>query len=212
MHDVLKDMQKDLETRDLRPNTVTAYLRYARKFVREIGKPLGEVDRDDVRQYLLTLRARGLRPPTRNMALAAVHFLFCTTLRRPQVVAGIRRALTPAVLRELRAYYRARRPRGPYLFPGRGTGRPITRVAVAKALAVVSAELGLRKRVHPHLLRHAFAVHLLELGTDLRTVQMLLGHRCLSSTARYLYLRRAQLARAPSPIDLIGSPRARILD
>ena len=55
-------------------------------------------------------------------------------------------------------------------------------------------------------------MHLLELGTDLRTVQLLLGHRCLSSTARYRCLSRAQLARAPSPIDLIGSPRARILD
>lgn len=50
MHDVLKDMQVDLETGDLRPNTVSAYLRYARKFVKEIGKPLGEVDGDDVRQ------------------------------------------------------------------------------------------------------------------------------------------------------------------
>jgi integrase/recombinase XerD len=134
-------------------------------------------------------------------------------LRIPQGKTGQRYArLTPAVLNELRAYYRVRRPKGPYLFPGRGTGRPITRVAVAKALAVVSDQLALKKRVHPHLLRHAFAVHLLELGTDLRTVQLLLGHRCLSSTARYLHLSRAQLARAPSPIDLIGSPRARILD
>jgi site-specific recombinase XerD len=284
MHDALKDMQIDLETRDLRPNTVATYLRYARKFIQEIGKPLGKVDREDVRQYLLTLRAQGKRAPTRNVALGAIRFLFCTTLRRPGVVAGIRRArtqptvpvilsgsemahllaairsvtyramvailygsglrvsemcalriedidsqrmqlripqgktgqryarLTPAVLSQLRSYYRVRRPKGPYLFPGRGTGRPITRVAVATALAVVSGELGLRKRVHPHLLRHAFAVHLLELGTDLRTVQLLLGHRCIRSTARYLCLSRAQLARAPSPIDLIGSPRARILD
>lgn len=230
------------------------------------------------------MRAQGKRAPTRNIALAAVRFLFSATLRRPEVVAGIRRArtqptvptilsgsemaqllaslrsvtyramvatlygtglrvsemcalriedidsrrmqlripdaktgdryarLTPAVLKELRAYYRQHRPKGPYLFPGRGTGRPITRVAVAKALATVSQELGLRKRIHPHLLRHAFAVHLLELGTDLRTVQLLLGHRCLRSTTRYLQLSRAQLARAPSPIDLIGSPNARVLD
>jgi site-specific recombinase XerD len=52
----------------------------------------------------------------------------------------------------------------------------------------------------------------LELGADLRTVQLLLVHRCLGSTARHLHLSRAQLARAPNPIDLIGSPRARIID
>jgi integrase/recombinase XerD len=61
---------------------------------RDIGKPLEEVDRDDVREYLLRLRAQGKRAPTRNMALAAVRFLFSTTLRRPEVVAGIRRART----------------------------------------------------------------------------------------------------------------------
>jgi integrase/recombinase XerD len=280
MHDVLEDMRIDLEMRGLRESTVITYLRYARQFVNEVGKPLEEVQRDDVRRYLLTLR----RPPTRNVALCALRFLFCATLDRPELVRGIRRArtqptvpvilsgsemaellaslrsvtyramvatlygtglrvsemcalriedidsrrmqlripdaktgqryarLTPAVLKELRAYYRQRRPKGPYLFPGRGTGRPITRVAVAKALATVSEELGLRKRVHPHLLRHAFAVHLLELGADLRRVQLLLGHRCIHSTVRYLHLSRAQLARAPSPIDLIGSPAARVLD
>jgi site-specific recombinase XerD len=84
-------------------------------------------------------------------------------------------------------------------------------VAVAKALDKVTRELGLRKRVHPHALRHAFAVHLLELGTDLRTVQLLLGHRCISSTARYLQLSHEQLARAPSPLDVLGTARARLL-
>lgn len=131
-------------------------------------------------------------------------------IRIPQGKTGQRYArLTPAVLRALRAYYRLRRPKGPYLFPGRGTGRPITRAAVAKVLATVSEELGLRKRIHPHALRRAFAVHLIELGANLRTVQLLLGHRAISSTVRYLQLTNAHLAQAPSPIDLIDSPPAR---
>ena len=277
MHDVLQSMRIDLEMRELTENTVSTYLRYAGRFIAEVGVPLRKVTRDDVRQYLLRLRAQGVSPETRNVALCAIRFLFSTTLRRPRATEGIRRArtqpkvpvilsrsdmahllaaiesityramvavlygcglrvsemcairicdidsermqlriaqgktgqryarLTPAVVRALRAYYRARRPKGPYLFPGRGTGRPITRVAVGMALSTVSQQLGFRKRVHPHLLRHAFAVHLLELGTDLRTVQLLLGHRCISSTARYLQLSRAQLAKAPSPIDLISS-------
>ena len=92
MHDVLKSMRIDLEMRGLKTNTVTTYLRYAGQFVRDIGKPLEQVDRDDVREYLLRLRAQGKRAPTRNIALAAVRFLFSATLRRPEVVAGIRRA------------------------------------------------------------------------------------------------------------------------
>jgi site-specific recombinase XerD len=283
MHDVIEDMRIDLAVRDLRPNTIETYLRYAAKFTKEIGKPLDQVDRDDVRQYLLALLARGVRAPTRNLALAAIRFLYSTTLRRHDVTDGIRRArtrsripvilsgteaaqlltgirsvthramvavlygtglrvsemcrlriedvdsrrmllrvadgktgqrcarLTPGVLAALRAHYRVRRPKGPYLFPGRPADKPVTRVAVAKALAKITQELGLRKRVHPHALRHAFAVHLLELGTDLRTVQLLLGHRCISSTARYLQLSHAQLARAPSPLDVLGTAHARLL-
>jgi integrase/recombinase XerD len=278
MHDVLKSMRLDLETRGLAKNTIATYMRYAQKFAAEMGIPLRKVKRDDVRQYLADLRARGVTAVTRNVYLHAIRFLFSTTLRRPGVTAGIRRArtqskvpiilstsdvavlltsirsvtyramvavlygcglrvsemcairiedidsermqiripqgktgqryarLTPAVLRGLRAHYRLRRPKGPYLFPGRGTGRPITRAAVAKVLATVSEELGLRRRIHPHALRHAFAVHLIELGTDLRTVQLLLGHRSIRSTVQYLQLTNVHLAQAPSPIDLIDSP------
>jgi site-specific recombinase XerD len=119
--------------------------------------------------------------------------------------------LTPRMLRELRAYFRARRPKGPYLFPGQSGKKPVTRVAVAKTLAQVGRELGLRKRLYPHALRHSYAVHSLELGADLRTVQLLLGHQRITSTTRYLHLSQKQLARAPSPLDTLGTSRARPL-
>ena len=69
-------------------------------------------------------------------------------------------------------------------------------------------ELGITKHVHPHALRHSFAVHLLDLGADLRTVQVLLGHRSVTSTTHYLYLSQERLARAPSPLDALGTKQA----
>jgi len=112
--------------------------------------------------------------------------------------------LSARVLEALRAYFRRYRPEGPYLFPGRG-GRKggLTRAAVQKALAVAARRAGVGKRVTPHLLRHSFATHLLDLGTDLRTVQVLLGHVSIRSTTRYLHVSQARLAKVTLPVDTL---------
>jgi site-specific recombinase XerD len=116
--------------------------------------------------------------------------------------------LSPRLLEELRSYWRCRRPPGPELFPGRaGAGTTMTRVAIAMAVkkARVVAGLGAR-RVSPHTLRHSFATHMLEQGTDIRTLQVLLGHASLSSTTRYLHLSTARMASVKSPLDRIRIP------
>jgi site-specific recombinase XerD len=119
--------------------------------------------------------------------------------------------LSPRMLKTLRQYWSERRPTGPWLFPGRTPDSQLTRVAVSEAIRKTARAAGISKRVHPHLLRHAFATHLLELGTDLRTVQILLGHRSLSSTTRYTHLTEARRLVLGSPIEALNTERGSIL-
>jgi site-specific recombinase XerD len=97
------------------------------------------------------------------------------------------------------------------LFPGRDANRTLTRAAVCKVFKKVVAEVLPGHRVTPHTLRHAFAIHLVDTGTDLRTIQVLLGHAHLQSTTHYLQLSPRRLARVESPIELLGTVRGRRL-
>lgn len=116
--------------------------------------------------------------------------------------------LTQKVLDALREYWRAAKikPRV-YLFPTRkeptAEEKPISDKTVWNACHEAALRTGLTKRISPHTLRHCFATHLLEAGTDLRTIQMLLGHRCLKDTAIYLHLSRRHLRTAINPLDQI---------
>ena len=116
--------------------------------------------------------------------------------------------LTQKVLDALREYWRAAKikPRV-YLFPTRKEPseqeKPISDKTVWNACHEAALRAGLTKRMGPHTLRHSFATHLLEAGTDLRTIQLLLGHRCLKDTAIYLHLSRRHLRAAANPLDQI---------
>lgn len=109
--------------------------------------------------------------------------------------------LSPRLLATLRAYWRANRPVRPYLFPGQVPGRAVCARSVSRALVMASSRAGLTPPVTCHLLRHAFATHLLEAGTDLRTLQSMLGHSNLRTTIRYLTIGVGHLQRVPSLLD-----------
>jgi site-specific recombinase XerD len=113
--------------------------------------------------------------------------------------------LSPKLLELLRTYWRKLRPR-PWLFPGQLPDQPLSREAVGRAVTRASQRAGLTKDTSPHSFRHAYAVHLLEAGTDLRTIQLLLGHRSLSTTARYLCLTTRTVCATTSPLDLLPHP------
>jgi integrase/recombinase XerD len=108
--------------------------------------------------------------------------------------------LSPKLLELLRTYWKAARPRT-WLFPGRDPNRPITASAVIKACRRARRAAGLEKRVTVHTLRHSFATHLLEAGTDLRTIQVLLGHHSPRTTAVYTHVSPAAVRSTTSPLD-----------
>ncbi len=118
--------------------------------------------------------------------------------------------LSAALLSILRSYWRLARP-GDWLFPGRGPDKPIDVQVLHSACRSAAKAAGLTKRVSVHTLRHSFATHLLESGTDIRIIQVLLGHSNLSTTARYTHVATSTIARTRSPLDrldLVVTPPA----
>jgi integrase/recombinase XerD len=115
--------------------------------------------------------------------------------------------LSPKLLEALREYWRGlRRKPKVWLFPGNRwhTGdRPVTTKVVWYACQIAARRAGITKHVHPHTLRHCFATHLLEAGADLRTIQVLLGHRDLEETTIYLHLSQKHLGATASPLDAL---------
>ena len=156
------------------------------------------------RAILMTTYAAGLR-------LSEVCHLRVDDIDSRRMVIRIRQAkghkdryvmLSPRLLAILRQYWKAVRPRH-YLFPGADPDRPINPRTVQEACKAALLASGLKKKVTVHTLRHSFATHLLEAGTDLRTIQILLGHQNLGTTARYLHVSTAALKATHSPLDAL---------
>lgn len=113
--------------------------------------------------------------------------------------------LSPRLLILLRTYWKATRPQG-WLFPGHKPNQRLSVRSVQLACQHACQGSGVAKRVTVHTLRHSFATHLLEAGTDLRTIQLLLGHRSLATTARYTHVAANTVCSTTSPLDLPRPP------
>lgn len=274
-------MLEDMRIRNLSTETQASYINHVARFARYCRQSPERVGAEEIRTYQLYLiNERHLAPTSVAGAVAALRFLYRTTLQRDWAVdaiatpkrgdplpavlspeevvrflggvmdqkhrvilttcyaAGLRVSealhlqigdidsqrmvlhvvqgkgnrdryvmLSPTLLEQLRAWWRAARP-ATWLFPGQRPGQPMDKGAVQWACRLARVRSRLTKPVTPHSLRHAFAVHLLEAGTDLRTIQLLLGHRRLETTARYLRLATTKVCSATSPLDLLPHPVA----
>jgi site-specific recombinase XerD len=107
----------------------------------------------------------------------------------------------------LRQFWKRERPALPYLFASPKTGKPPLAETIREAIALAAKQAWIHKHVTPHVLRHSFATHLLEQGTDIRVVSALLGHASISTTAQYGRVTEKLVRQTPSPIDLLPQKR-----
>lgn len=158
---------------------------------------------------LSTIYAAGLR-------LSEVRHLKIADIDSQRMVLHIRQAkggkdrdvmLATRLLPLLRNYWKTCRPTG-YLFPGPAANHPIGESAVWTACQKARQLARISKPVKPHALRHACATHLLEAGADLRSIQLLLGHRSLATTARYLHLATTTVCALTSPLDRLPQAKS----
>ena len=276
----IEQMRQDLALAGYAKGTRYSYLRTVERLAERYGKPLTEVTREEVRDFVSMIVALPRSGSVRRMHLAGVAFLYRKTLGRPEMVSFIAWPSSPQKLPEilslgevhallsairdprcqaiamvmygtglrlsealalqiddidgargvlrvrhgkgdkprevklsstlydwLRDYWSRTQPAKPYLFASRRTARPPTKETVRVALSKAAKQAGIKKRVIPHTLRHSYATHLLEAGTDVRVVQALMGHSSIHTTARYARVTEKLVREAPNPLDLLPHKR-----
>ena len=158
------------------------------------------------RTILMTLYATGLRL-SETLALRLQDIDSQRMLIRVRHGKGAKDRYVPlpeTLLEDLRRYWRFYRP-GYWLFPSTDPRRALSASTVQKSCARAARKAGLRKQVSPHTLRHSFATHHLEAGTNLKTIQVLLGHRRLDTTSIYLHVAAQAPGQSRKAVDLLAS-------
>jgi len=171
----------------------------------EVARFLGAVDNLKHRMVLTVCYATGLRISEAIRLTPAAIDSKRMVIRVEQGKGRKDRyvMLPPTLLDMPRDYWQRTHPEE-WLFPGRAPGQHVHPLTINLTCREVARRCGIGKPVAPHALRHAFAVHLLEAGTDLRTIQLLLGHRNLSTTAQYLMIATSKVCATASPLESLN--------
>jgi site-specific recombinase XerD len=197
-----EQLEQALERRGLRPNTRVSYRRIVRQLSEHHGgQHPATLGTKDIEAYFDHLRnTKNLAPKTLGVHQGALRFYYRTVIDRPKVMLPIIRhrssrtvpaILTPAEVQSLL---------------GALTSPKIRAVSMVMYGAGLRVSEACALHISPHSLRHSFATSLLESGVDLRTVQMLLGHRSIRSTVEYIHVAMGRFQQAKSPLDLLELP------
>jgi integrase/recombinase XerD len=171
----------------------------------EVQRFLEAIKKLKYRAILMTAYAAGLR-------LSEVTQLQVSDIDSQRMMIRVRQGkgqkdryvmLSPTLLALMRSYWRSERPKT-WLFPGRTPNLPLEVSSVQRACRQAGLDAGLTKRVTVRMLRHCFATHLLEAGTNVRVIQTLLGHRSLTTTQRYTYVSAQTVHATVSPLELLA--------
>lgn len=279
MDKAIEQMCQDLARAQYCKETQRCYRVVAEDLVTHVGKPIDEISRDELREFVDATVALKGSASTKKNRLCGLRFLYRRTLGRPEMVSffklpkvhsplpavlskgevnrlftairssryqaiamvmygtGLRISeavdlriddidrsrgvihvprgkggkprqvkLSPTLYGWLRKYWSRTRPPGSYLFAD-SKGRCPTPATIREALCAAAKQAYIRKHVTPHVLRHSFATHLLEEGTDVSVVSALLGHASLQTTLRYARVTEKLVRQTPSPLDLLPQPR-----
>ncbi len=198
-------MIEDMAARKLNPRTQRSHIQSCRRFAAWLKRSPDMATPDEVRLFQLYLVESSTSICNRNRIMTGVRFLFRVTLRRHDLAAEVWHIKEPQKLPPVLSPEEVKR----WLFPGRSDHQPLTTRQFGRLFKEAARAAGLRKTVSLHSLRHSFATHLLERGTDIRLIQALLGHDKLETTARYSRVATGMIAKIESPLDALSAPRRR---
>ncbi|MBW2154996.1 MAG: tyrosine-type recombinase/integrase [Deltaproteobacteria bacterium] len=162
------------------------------------------------RVFLMTTYGEGLRV-SEVVCLKPIHIESDRMMIRVDQGKGNKdrySLLSQRLLEELRLYWKTYQP-GRYLFSGKDPNKPMPIGTAQRIYYTAKRKAGIKRATGIHTLRHCFATHLLEAGTDIRTIQMLMGHKSVSTTMVYLQVTRKKISSTRSPLDLLQLPESK---
>ena len=178
----------------------------------EVGELLDSVNKLKYRMVISTMYSAGLRiSEVCTLRVEDIDSRRMLILVRGKGGRERHTVLSKRLLRDLRDYWRQSRATGSWLFPGRTRAGHVSVKTVRGVFHQARRSADITKPAVPHSLRHSFATHLIEMGTDVTVVQALLGHKSLQTTEIYTHTSVRLLERTTSPLDVLGTPAAYIL-
>lgn len=192
-------MLEDMRIHGMGDKAQKAHIRAVKHFAGFLGRPPDTATPDDLRTYQLHMTDTEVSAPAFDVRIMAQRFVFGTTCDREDMKKYMQFRTQPRRLPTMLSNDEVSQ----WLFPGKPKITPISARQLCRAFNSVKRVVGISKPTTLHTLRHSFATHLLEAETDVRMIQVLLGHAKLSTTARYTHVATKTIRDTPSPFEVL---------